>query len=63
MQEWDCEMKFWKGYRDHSKHRFEELIMFAVDPAKKQTVGGEIQELNSSGKFTKCLMNRRFPYV
>lgn len=38
MQEGDCEMKFWKGYRDHSKHRFEGLIMFAVDPAKKQMV-------------------------
>lgn len=38
MQEGDCEMKFWKGYRDHSKYRFEELIMFAVDPAKKQMV-------------------------
>lgn len=31
-------MKFWKGYRDPFNHRLEELIMAALDPAKRQIV-------------------------
>lgn len=55
MQEWDCEMNFWKGCRDHSK---KDLKSCHACCESSQETNIEIQEATKSGNFIKIFYSK-----